>query len=203
LSSRGRYEDIATLLYVVPFAVSAGYGLVVWFQEGISIFLPAEVYMTVTRSSYVFLVGSLAVLAGVVLEFRGTDPAERRTKVGSLGSTLQLIAGVSIFFALVGAVYANGASPVGAVVDFMGGKFNLIFPAILFLLSYAITLPFQFSSLAKRKPLAMIVLLLVPVSIYEIGKREIYLGLGVAFALLVVGTLLYVLPEGARGAEEE
>ncbi len=202
MSTRGRYEDITTLLYIVPFAASALYGLALWVQQGISALLPSEVYLTVTQSPEVFVVGSLAVLVGVAIEIGGTDAAQRRAKVGSLGTTLQVIAGASVFFAVVGAIYASGANPIGIAGDFMGGKFNLIFPAILILVSYLITIPFQFSALAKRRTLGIIALLLVPVSIYEVGKRQIYVGLGLAFALLVVGALMYVLPERTKGAEE-
>ena len=202
MSSRGRYEDIATLLYIVPFAVSAVYGLTVWLEQGISALLPSEVYLAVTRSPEVFVIGSLAVFVGVVMELRETEPVQRGAKVGSLGTTLQVIAGVSFFFALAGAVYANGANVAGAAGDLMGGKYDLIFPAIMILMSYLITVPLQFSALARKKTLAIVLLLLVPVSIYEVGKRQIYVGLGLAFALLVVGTLAYVLPENRKAPEE-
>ena len=202
MSTRARYEDITTLLYIVPFAVSGVYGLIVWFQNGISALLPSRVYLAVTQNPEVFVIGSLAVLVGVVMEVRGTDASQRGTKVGSLGTTLQAIAGASVFFALAGAFYSNGANVAGAVGDFMGGKYNLIFPATMMLLSYLITVPLNFSALVKRKTLGLILLLLVPVSIYEVGKRQIYVGLGLAFALLIVGSLTYMLPERENGAEE-
>ncbi|MCL5672377.1 MAG: hypothetical protein JRN56_06410 [Nitrososphaerota archaeon] len=202
MSSRERNEDIATLLYMVPFAVSGVYGLAVWFQQGISAILPSRVYLAVTQSPEVFVIGSLAVLAGVVMEIHETDATQRRAMVGSLGTTLQTIAVASVFFALVGTFYSNGANVAAAVGDFMGGKYNLIFPAIMILMSYLITVPLRFSALAKSKTLGLVLLLLVPVAIYEVGKRQIYVGLGLAFALLIIGIMTYILPEREKGAEE-
>ena len=204
MSARGRTEDYATILYMVPFLVSGVYGLVLWLQAGISPLLPSSVYLLVTRDPYVFAAGSLSIMLGLILEVRGTEEPARRAKLSSLGNTLQSIAVASLVLAAIGAFYANGFIDVGgAADDFIVGRYALVFPALLVLMSYLITAQFRFSSLASRKVVAIIVLLLVPASLYEIGKREITVGLALAFVLLLVGVGAYLMPERKRPQKQE
>jgi len=196
MSSRARFEDLATLLYLVPFLVSGIYGFVLWVQSGISPMLPSSVYLTVTRDPYVFIVGSIAILLGVLLEVNGTEPAQRVAKLSSLGSTLQYVAAASLVLVLICAWYANGFTDLsGAATDFIIGRYGLVFPAMLVLLSYLITAQFRLASLANRKVLALVALLLVPASLYEIGKRQITVGLALALLLLIIGLGIYLFPE--------
>lgn len=206
MSSSGRYGDVSAILYLVPFVVSGVYGLYLWVQAGLSAVLPSSVYLTVTRDPYVFMVGSVAIMLGVVLDLTGTDLAHRKARLTSLGNTLQSVAVASLILVLIAAFYANGFIDVsGAADDFIVGRYGLVFPAVLVLLSYLITAQFNLSSLRKPKVLAVIALLLVPASLYEIGKRQLGLGLGIAFVLLIVGIGAYLLPQrkAPRAAPEE
>ncbi len=196
MSARGRSEDFATILYLVPFVGAVAYGLVLWTQSGISLLLPTSVYLTVTRDPYLFVIGSVAVMAGVVIEVNGTEPAARPAKLLSLGGTLQSIAVAALVLVLICAFYTKGFIDVsGAATDFMVGRYGIVFPAILVLFSYLITAQFRFAALRSRKNLAVIALLLVPASLYEIGKRQILAGVVIAFVLLLAGIALYLLPE--------
>jgi len=196
MSTRGRYEDVSTLLYLVPIVVPIVYALVLWVQNGISPVLPSSVYLTVTRDPILFIGASLAVMLGVIIEVNGTDRASRGAKLASLGGTLQSIAIASLVIVLIGALYANGFTDItGAATDFIIGRYGIVFPAALVLLSYLMTVQFKLPGVTRRQILAAIALLLVPVSLYEIGKRQTALGIGMAFVLLVVGLALYILPE--------
>jgi hypothetical protein len=202
MSSGGRYGDLTAILYLVPFLTCGIYGAYLWAQAGLSLGLPSSVYLTVTRDPYVFMLGSLAVMLGVVLDTRGADPAQRKAKLASLGNNLQSIAVASLILVLVAALYANGSNVGGAADDFIIGRYGLVFPAVLVLLSYLVTARFNFSSLAKPKVLAVIALLLAPVSIYEIGKRDVTVGLGIALVLIIIGLSAYILPERKKSAPE-
>jgi len=201
MATRGYAEDISTLLYLVPFLASGIYGIVLWVQAGISAVLPSSVYLTVTRDPILFIIGSLSIMLGVMIEVNSTDPSTRQAKLASLGSTLQSMAIASLILVIVAAFYANGFLDVsGAATDFIIGRYGLVFPAMLVLLSYLLTAQFRWTSLRHRKVLAVIALLLVPVSIYELGKRQPTLGLGGALVLLIVGVALYVIPERKKSA---
>ena len=193
MSGRGRYEDLTTVLYIVPFLVSGIYGLILWVQAGISLSLPPIVYLTVTRDPYVFMAGSLSVMLGLMIEVSGADPAQRRAKLASLATTLQAIAGASIIFALLGAIYANGTDVAGLATDFLAGRYNLIFPALMVLLSFLITARFNSSALGNTKIIGSIAFLLALGSIYA-GKHEPALGEGIAFVFIVLGTLAFLSP---------
>jgi hypothetical protein len=196
MSARERYEDYSTLLYIVPFAASGIYGLVLWVQNGLSLVLPASVYLTVTRDPYVFMVGSLAVMLGVIIEINGADPGTLQAKVASVGNMLQSIAVASLILVLICALYANGFTDLqGTASDFIIGRYGVVFPVMLVLLSYLITAQFKVSAVGNRKVLAVIALLLVPASLYEIGKRQTAAGLAIAFVFLVAGIALYLYPE--------
>jgi len=196
MSMRGRYEDVSTLLYLVPIVVPIIYALVLWVQSGISPVLPSSVYLTVTRDPILFIGASLAVMLGVLIEVNGTEPTARATKVASLGGTLQSIAVASLVIVLISALYANGFTDItGAATDFIIGRYGIVFPAALVLLSYLMTVQFKLPGVTKMQILAAISLFLVPASLYELGRRETALGVGVAFVLLVAGLALYLLPE--------
>jgi len=196
MSMRGRYEDVSTLLYLVPIVVPIIYALVLWVQSGISPVLPSSVYLTVTRDPILFIGASLAVMLGVLIEVNGTEPTARAAKVASLGGTLQSIAVASLVIVLISALYANGFTDItGAATDFIIGRYGIVFPAALVLLSYLMTVQFKLPGVTKMQILAAISLFLVPASLYELGRRETALGVGVAFVLLVAGLALYLLPE--------
>jgi hypothetical protein len=196
MNLRGRSEDISTLLYMVPFIASGIYGLVLWIQSGISLILPTSVYLTVTRDPILFILGSLSVMLGIVIELDGTQPAARHAKLASLGNTLQSIAVASLVLVLICAFYANGFTDLGdTVTDFIIGRYGLVFPAMLVLLSYLVTAQFKLEAIANRRVMAVVAMLLVPASLYEIGKRQAALGIGIAMLLLLIGLALYLVPE--------
>ena len=196
MSFRGRTEDISTLLYSVPFLASAVYGLALWVQGGLSAILPSSVYLTVTRDPILFIVGSVSVMLGVLVEVNGADPSVRPAKVISLSNTLQTIAVASLILVLLSAWYANGFTDLtGAATDFIVGRYGLVFPAMLVLLSYLISARLGLSSLTSRKSLAIIAMLLVPVSLYEVGRRVLVVGLVISLVLLLLGLGIYLAPE--------
>lgn len=167
------------------------YALALWVQKGASLLLPATVYLTVTRDPTLFMIGSLAVMLGLMIEMNGTDPAARQARLVSVGGTLQSIALASLAIVLLSAWYANGFTDlVGAGTDVVVGRYGLVFPAIMVMLSYLLTARFKLQALGNRQALAVIAMLLVPASLYEIGRRQIVLGLGVAFLFLVAGLFL-------------
>jgi hypothetical protein len=196
VSTRGRAEDFSTILYLVPFIASGVYGLVLWVQNGISLTLPTSVYLTVTRDPYLFMLGSLSIMLGIIIEVNETDSGARPAKLVSLGNTLQSIAAASLILVLLSAWYANGFTDLtGMATDFIVGRYGLVFPAVLVLLSYLLSAQFNLVSLANRKVLAIVAMLLVPVSLYEIGKRDVFAGLLVSLLLLLFGLGAYLVPE--------
>jgi len=189
-------DDASVLLYAVPFLASGIYALYLWAASGISSVLPGTVYLTVTRNPILFLVGTFSVMLGVVLEVSSTGPAGRPAKLGAVGSTLQTIAAASFILAIVCAFYSNGFSSVsGAADDFLLGRFDLIFPLVMLLFSYLITAHFDIAYVKTPTILGIIAMLLVPASLYELGKRNTIIGLAVGLAFMVAGLSLFLMSD--------
>jgi len=203
MSRSGRSDDLSVLLYLVPFIVSGVYGLALWVQAGVSVQLPSSVYLTVTRDPIVFAIGTLAVLGGVVLEVNSAERPSRPAKLSSIGNTLQSIAAASLVLVLVSAIYANGTDVGGAATDFIVGRYGLVFPVMMVVLSYLITAQFSLRSLGAPKPLGIVALMLVPVALYEVGKRNTAAGLVVSLVLIVFGIYMFVRRDATSKAEKQ
>jgi hypothetical protein len=191
MSSSDFRGDVAALLYLVPFLATGVYGAYLWARSGISTLLPTAVYLAVARDPYVFLAGSVAVMVGAILDISSADPASRQAKARSTGSILQSIAVASLILALGGAWYSNGFLHISATVtDFMVARYTLIFPVMLVFLSYLITAQFKLQSLMNPKALGIILVLLAPAVVYEVGKRDTAGGLAIALVLVIAGVWL-------------
>ncbi len=197
MSKKVSLDDASVLLYTVPFIASGVYALYLWAASGISSVLPESVYLTVTSDPILFLVGTFSVMLGVVLEVSSAGHAGRPAKLGSVSSTLQTVAAASFILALACALYANGFSNVsGAANDFLVGKFSLVFPLMILLFSYLITVRFNLVSLRTPTILGIIAMILVPASLYEVGKRSTVVGLAVALVFLIAGLCLFLMSNG-------
>jgi hypothetical protein len=186
------YEDVSTVLYLVPFLLCGIYAIVLWAQAGISALLPTDVYLTVTRDPNVFLVGTFAVLGGVYLDVYSRDRAERPKRLQALSGILQKIAAASFILSLLSALYANGLNLSGTVLDFVVGRFSLVFPAMLVLLSYLIVIPLNTGTIGKRSLAGIVLMLLVAPVVYEVGKRNSVVGITLGLVLLIVGLIVFL-----------
>ncbi len=204
MSNKGLSQDASALLYLVPFAASGVYALYLWVLGGVSPILPATVYLKVTRDPILFVVGSLSVMLGVAIEVSSTDQAGRSAKLDTLGNTLQSIAAASLILALLSAWYANGFSDVtGAATDFIVGRFGLVFPVVMVLLSYLVTAKFNLGPLRSPMVLGIVAMLLVPVSVYAFGKRNGVLGIALGLLFLVIGLALFLMSSRKRADFEK
>jgi len=186
------YEDASSLLLLVPFFAPALYALLLWAVGGFSYYLPEQVYLGVTRNPDLFLLGILAVILSTVLEVSSEERARRSERVLLLSKRLQKIAAASLMLAIITAWYANGFSPElsGTGADLFAGRYTIVFPALLVLLSFLIVAPINLRSLAQAKTVAIILLLAVPVVIDEVGKRNTLLGLGGSLLLTILAAAM-------------
>src|SRR5271157_3045133 len=193
MSSSDFRGDAAALLYLVPFIACGAYGVYLWARSGISILLPTTVYLAVARDPYVFLVGSFAVMVAAAIDISSADSASRQAKAKSTGSILQSLAVASLILALLGAWYSNGFLHLTTTVtDFIVARYTIIFPAMLVLLSYLVTAQFKVQSLRNPKALGVILILLAPAAVYEVGRRDTAGGLALALVLVIAGIWLFL-----------
>ena len=204
MSNRGFSDDASALLYLVPFAASAIYALFLWVVGGVSAYLPSSVYLAVTRDPIIFAIGSVSVMLGVALEVSSTEPGGRAARVTSVGNTMQTIALASLILSFLSALYANGFSDVsGAVTDFIVGRYSIVFPAMMILLSFLVTAQFRFTSVTNPKFLGVISMLLVPATLYGLGKRNGPLALGLSLLFVLAGIVLFLISARKRPDSEK
>lgn len=187
-----KYGDVALLLYAAPFIINFLYALYVWAGVGLSGVMPSLVYIEVTQSPYVFLAGFAAIALAVVLDFDSESPNTRKSATVTLSRRLQQIALLSIVLAFISAWYSAGGNLGNGVLNMVDGRYPLIFPAVLVFFSYLI-LPSVKIQGVNLKNLGIIVLLVLsPASIYELGKHNAVAGLGVGLMLLLAAAFLLV-----------
>ncbi|MBI3858770.1 MAG: hypothetical protein HY296_00805 [Thaumarchaeota archaeon] len=194
MSKRGYSGDLSALLYLAPFAVSGVYAIYLWAKAGVSLYLPQSVYLEVTRDPYVFVIGTVAVILGLIVDETSVGGPERKAKLESLGDNLQKMALASLVLALVSVWYANQFTHISSAAnDLIVGRYALVFPAMMYLLSYLITAKLDLGPARNRKILGILAMLLVPVAVYELARRSAALGLGAAFLLVLVGLALFFM----------
>jgi hypothetical protein len=192
ISSKERREDVSFLLLLVPFAVSGLYGLVLWVITGVSAILPPVVFLQVTESPYVFLIGFAAVLGGVVLDVVTQDPRSRKATLTADSNRIQILAVVALVLALLFAWYSAGFDPGAAAAELLQGRYTIIFPVLLIAFSF-VMLPSVTLSRNQVTYLVFIILFLaIPLSIDELGKRSFVLGMGLGVVLLILAIYVYL-----------
>jgi hypothetical protein len=195
MNSSQSKQDVPFLLFLVPFAVSALYGLYAWARVGLSWTLPQTAYLQVTESPYIFLIGFLAVIFGAVIDIIIEDPAKRRAKLLRESNTLQFIAVAALVLGALSAWYAAGFNIGLAASFFLEGRYVVVFPALVIIFSF-LFLPAVSVNRRQFRNLGIIVLLLaVPVSVDELGKRSFYIGIGAGLALFAIALYLYFSTE--------
>lgn len=188
----GRNGDVALFLYTAPFILNFLYALYVWSGVGFSSILPQLVYVEVSQSPYIFLLGFGAVLLASVLDFDSEPSGSKRAGVLALSRRLQTLALAAIILSFVAALYSASGSVPAAVLDMLDGRFPLVFPALILFFSFVI-LPSVKLQGANMKNLAVVVLLIAsPVALYELGKRETAAGLGVSLIFVLLAAYLLV-----------
>jgi hypothetical protein len=83
------------------------------------------------------------------------------------------------------------------------GRYDIVFPTLLFLLSYLMRVRFQFEALLSRKFLGIVAMLLVPGALYALGKLKTVADLPAALLFLAIGLVLLLWPESKASKTEE
>ncbi len=188
------YGDLSFVLYIVPLAVSAIFGVVLWAQAGGGAIFPQSAYLGVTKSPYVFLAGFTAVLLAATLDVTNEEVDNRRTGLFAVSKRLQKLAFVCFVLAIITAWYATGfTGNTGSVVStILSGRYAMVFPALLVVFSFLILPTVKIQKGQIRSVAAIVCLLAVPGVIYEVGRNNIGAAFAVSLVLIIVALLLMV-----------
>jgi hypothetical protein len=195
MNSGQNKQDIPFLLFLVPFAASGLYAIYLWATVGLSSTLPSTVFLQVTESPYVFLVGFLAVMVGAAIDVLIEEPAKRRIKLVQESNTLQKLAVTALVLGALSAWYSAGFDPGTAATYVLEGRYVVVFPALVILFSFLFLPAVTINRSQTMNVVIVLLLLAVPLSVDEVGKRNFYAGMGLGFALLVVALYLYLVTQ--------
>jgi hypothetical protein len=190
--SRENREDVPFLLFLVPFAVSGVYAIFLWVQTGVSATLPQTVFLQVTENPYVFLIGFVAVILGATMDVVSTEPLLRRAKLIEESTTLQIIAITALVLGLLSAWYAAGFDPGVAATNVLAGRYVIIFPALLVVFSFLMLPAVSIRKDQANIVLIAVLLLAIPLTVDEVGKRSFFVGMLLGLALLGAAIYLYL-----------
>jgi hypothetical protein len=177
----------------VPFAASGLYAIYLWATVGFfSSTLPLTVFLQVTESPYIFLVGFVAVMAGAAIDVLIEEPSRRRVKLVQESNTLQKLAVAALILGALSAWYSAGFNPGTAATYILEGRYVVVFPAQVILFSFLLLPAVTINRGQTMNAVVVLLLLAVPISVDEVGKRNFFAGMGAGFALLAVALYLYL-----------
>lgn len=193
MAQREAHEDLGFVLAFVPFLGSAIYALALWIPRGVSGGFPQDIFLSVTKDPYLFLVGYVALLGGAVVEVRASSmPAE---KLGAVVGRLQLVAVISFVLALILAWIAAGFGSAGATLGLLiAGRYAILFPAALLVTSLGVGLATgRRTETGLAAGFAGVIPMIGSAVVLLAGSRTAApwpLTVGVAMALLVGGVIV-------------
>jgi len=176
-------EDAALILYLIPILLNGGYGLWKWVTGGADLAALQQIYINLTREPVVFLAGLIAVCLAVVLDARYLSPIE------DVDRRVTRLAVFCFITALIIALISTRFNLSSGLTLFLQGRYALIFPALLMVLSFLFRV--RGVSLASlkgvRRWLSLLLLLISPLSLYLLWRLGV-----VWYAVFAVPLLLVI-----------
>ncbi|MEM1993950.1 MAG: hypothetical protein QXW32_00510 [Nitrososphaerales archaeon] len=176
-------EDAAFILYIFPILINGAYGLWSWIAGGADLDVLQKVYLNITREPIIFLAGLLAVCVAVLLDTKYLGSLE------DIDRRVTRLAYFCFITALIIAIVSTGFNIASSLTLFLQGRYALIFPALLVLLSLLMRLrglSLGFSNGVFRG-ISLILLLISPLTLYILWRLGAawYIIFAVPFILII------------------
>jgi len=191
-------ENLSFLLYLMPIVMTAGYTLVLWASKGLTLNIPLDVYLSITKNPYLFLVGLTSVSLAVLVDVYGSSKEKRYSKLQENHRQIQILATIcliSVVFCLWNVIGFSINSKFIQIL--LEGKYSLLFPLLLFIQSLLINPNLE----TKIKPkslienLSIILILGSPIILYILWRFSLswVVTVSIAMLCLVAGSLFLFL----------
>lgn len=190
-------EDTSLILYAMPFILSGLFSLFLWkgYQGSVG-FPPREVYFLTTKNPILFVLGLVSVCLAAIIEV--WSKSEGKEEILILISTkLRVVSYISLFFAFLFAFTADASPSINSAIgNLLEGKFAIIFPLFLMILSYLI-LPLNILSIKENysQVIVLTFLLLSPLSLYALWSLKFAwsITIGISGTLLILACIIYYI----------
>ena len=193
------YEDLSFILYIFPIIINGLYGVYLWMVQGTIFSITVDIYLTITQNIYIFLAGVLAIF---IATFIDVWIKIRESKVQSfqyITSKIRNFGLLCFVLSLLSAWSATGFTfnPVNVFDVFVKGQYALLYPILLFSLSFLLTPSIK--GIFKRSTivyefLPLILILLSPILMYVLwrsGSSVISIFL-VSFSSFIAGIAILI-----------
>lgn len=159
-------EDAAFILYIIPILLNGVYGLWNWVAGGVDLAALQQVYTQLTREPVIFLVGLVAVCVAVVLDARYLSP------IDVIDRRVTRLAVFCFITALIIALLSTGFNLSSGLILFLQGRYALIFPALLMVLTFLFRVRGMRSTSLRslRRGLSLLLLLVSPLTLYLLWR---------------------------------
>ena len=176
-------EDAAFILYIIPILLNGGYGLWKWVTWGADLAVLQQVYINLTREPVIFLAGLITVCLAVVLDARYLSPIE------DVDRRVTRLAVFCFITSLIIALISTGFNLSSGLTLFLQGRYALIFPALLMVLSFLFRVRGLSSTSFKSggRWLSLLLLLISPLTLYLLWRLGV-----VWYAMFAVPLLLVI-----------
>ncbi|MBI2184914.1 MAG: hypothetical protein HYU39_08160 [Thaumarchaeota archaeon] len=196
MSSKETVDDISLVLYLTPLIVSTAYA---FLSVGIPLPLTSSIYLTVTKSSEVFLIGLAGVLAGLLLEVLTAPKAERTQRLANGSARLQWVAIACFVLAVLSAWSTQGVLPniSSLLTVFIDGRYALAFPLLVLVLSLLINPSVRLGAVGRTLLIdegPAILAIIAPIVMFLLWRVSASLPLAFASAIITIAisTAIYL-----------
>jgi len=191
-------ENLSFLLYLMPIVMTTAYTLVLWASKGLTLNIPLDIYLSITKNPYLFLLGLTSVSLAVLVDVYGSSKEKRYSKLQENHRQIQILATIcliSVVFCLWNVIGFSINSKFIQIL--LEGKYSLLFPLSLFIQSLLINPSLE----TKIKPKSLIenfsIILIVgsPIILYILWRFNLswLVTVSIATLCLAAGSFLLFL----------
>jgi hypothetical protein len=159
---------------MIPFIGSLVYALFLWIPEGLSSVLPINVYLTVTKNPYLFIIAFTAICLGVLIEVFASSSDSRLSRLSANSRQIQIIAVLCFVSAVISVWSTTGYSLSSSRIlpILLEGKYAIIYPLVLYifalLLNPSVKFDLSFDNFIKN--ISIILLIASPLVLFGLWQ---------------------------------
>ena len=183
-------EDFSYFLFFLPIIASGILTIIATLEFST---FNTQVYLAVTRNSYLFIFSIAIVCAATILELKYSSDDAKST-LNKNSSRMQILAISVLLLSAFGSVFSLGSdsSSYNFLILFVSARFPLMFSALLIILSSFITFQFRTDVNVQgsfKSIIGLVVLILSPVYLYvghtiQLSSSILFV---TSFSLVIIG----------------
>ncbi|NIM44287.1 MAG: hypothetical protein GTN80_01005 [Nitrososphaeria archaeon] len=193
--AKGGRLDLSVAAFILPYFISAIYGVYMWSTEGLPPAYPSKAFLTITKDPLLFLLGSISSSIALALFVTSFDLGERRR---AMKTASHVLASSGLFAAI--SAYVVALWSTGGILEAAGlmaeGRFSSIYPILLFFLAFLLSVDIPMDTLRSVRSYISPLLILAVIPIYYWLTRSDVGGLSLlnfTLGLIILAALTLII----------